>query len=72
MPSHTVTNISASLFSHSWPFTVSSARAGDRPAWAAFFSRVLATTMNRAAGTPLPDTSAITRARWSSSTRKKS
>ena len=53
-------------------FTFSSTALGDRPVWAAFFSRVLAVTMNRAAGTPLPETSAMTTARWSSSTRKKS
>ena len=63
MPSQVVTNISAWLPSQSWLLTVSRIRAGFMPVWALFFSSVLAITMNSAAGTPLPDTSAITRQR---------
>ena len=71
-PRKAVTNIPASLFSHSWLFTVSNTCAGSIPAWAWFLMSVLAMTMKSAAGTPLPETSAMITARWSSSTRKKS
>ena len=46
--------------------------AGDRPSMAQLCTMILDTIMNSAAGMPLPDTSAITRHRWSSSIRKKS
>ena len=46
--------------------------AGLWPSMAQLCRMILDTIMNRAAGTPLPDTSAMTRHRWSSSMRKKS
>ena len=45
---------------------------GLSPLMAWFLIRILAIAMNRAAGTPLPETSAVIMARWVSSARKKS
>ena len=62
-PAHTVTNMLFLLFPHRLLFT--SKRACDRGI--SFFRQllksVLDTTMNKAAGTPFPDTSAIMSAR---------
>ena len=71
-PSQTVTNISSGLFAQIWRLTASSVSAGESPDVAWFFTRILAIIMNSAAGMPLPETSAITTAKWSSSTMKKS
>ena len=72
MPSQTVTNISASLPSHSVLLALYSISAGLLPDSANPRMAVLARIMNRAAGMPLPDTSAITIASRFWPTKKKS
>ena len=71
-PIQAVTKRPASFPSHSCSLVWVNTLPGVSRFWAWFLMRVLAITMNSAAGTPLPDTSAMTTARWSSSTRKKS
>ena len=72
MPNQTVTNIFSLLFSQIRRFTFSMTSRGLRPDMAWVWIMFLAIIMNMAAGMPLPETSAMTRARWSSSTKKKS
>ena len=70
--SQTVTKKPAVLPSQSWLFTFSRAWLGLSPLWRRDLMSTRDTIMNSAAGMPLPDTSAMTMAMWSSSTRKKS
>ena len=60
------------MLSQIWLFTLMSAWDGVSPFWRWDFMSTRDTIIKSAAGTPLPETSAITRAMWSSSTRKKS
>ena len=53
----------ASLFSQSWLLTLARISAGEQPLRAVFLIMVLETTINSAAGIPLPDTSAMTMAK---------
>ena len=70
--SQTVTNMSSSLLATRPSLAYDIASAAGMPWLSSWRSRVLARIMNRAAGTPLPETSAMSRARWPSSTMKKS
>ena len=72
IPSHTVTNIfwALSLTISSLAFLSISAGDDDSVAHAEII--LLEDAINKAAGTPLSDTSAISTHRWSSSVRKKS
>ena len=72
MPSHTVTNISASLPSQSMLFARYRISAGSPPVSASPRMAVFARIMKSAAGMPLPDTSAMTSTILSASTKKKS
>ena len=60
MPSHTVTNISASLLEQMASLALVRISAGESPSMATLCRMILEAIMNSAAGTPLPETSAIT------------
>ena len=72
MPKNDVTNINVSLFSLNSLLTFSTTSSISEEDFSKFLIIVLDIIIKSAAGTPFPDTSAITKASLSSSMRKKS
>ena len=60
MPIHTVTNIPASLLEQMAAFVLVRISPGEPPNMATLYRMILLAIMNSAAGTPFPETSAIT------------